>query len=115
MKLTPLSTKIAAWLQRLAADHGVPALIVAKIVGSTMIEKGADIGEGLAVNSRLQLSRISDLTKLSPTIVFGMVDLATTIILTGVPTIAWPRPHRLDDGARRHVQRRLVDVAGRHH
>jgi hypothetical protein len=83
MKLTPLSTKIAAWLQRLAADHGGPALI-------------------------------SDLTKLSPTIVFGMVDVAT-IIITGVPTIVWARPRRLDDGARRHVQRRLVDVAGRHH
>jgi hypothetical protein len=40
MKLTPLSTVIAAWLQQLAADHDGVALIVAKTVGSLLIEDG---------------------------------------------------------------------------
>jgi hypothetical protein len=43
-----------------------------------------------------------------------MVDVTTTII-PGDPTIVLARPGRLDDGARRHVRRRLVDFAGRHH
>jgi hypothetical protein len=58
MKLTPLSTEIAAWLQRLAADHDGDALNVAKTVGSLMIEDGPEMW--------FKLNRICALTGQSP-------------------------------------------------
>jgi hypothetical protein len=39
---TELGEKVDKWLQRLAADHDGVALIVAKTIGSLMIEDGAD-------------------------------------------------------------------------
>jgi hypothetical protein len=65
LKLTPLSTDIAAWLQQLAADHDGVALIVAKTVGSLMIEDGPKMW--------FKLNRISDLTGLSPGIVAAIL------------------------------------------
>jgi hypothetical protein len=65
MKRAPLSTVIAAWLQQVAADHVGPPLIVAKIVGSLMIEHGPDMW--------FRLSDISELTGQSPGIVAGIL------------------------------------------
>jgi hypothetical protein len=62
---TKLRVALADSLRRLAADHDGTALIVAKIVGSMMIEKGPD--------TWFKLSRISDLTGLSPAIVAGIL------------------------------------------
>jgi hypothetical protein len=61
MKPTPLSTVIAAWLQQLAADHEGAALIVAKTVGSLMIEDGPEMW--------FNLKRISALAEQSPSVV----------------------------------------------
>jgi hypothetical protein len=57
---------IAEWLHRLAADHGGTALIVAKTVGSLIIEDGPDMW--------FKLSRISCLTAQSPNIVAGILS-----------------------------------------
>jgi hypothetical protein len=65
MKLAPPSTVIAAWLQQLASDHDGVALIVAKTVGSLMIEDGPDMW--------FKLSRICALTGQSPAIVAGIL------------------------------------------
>jgi hypothetical protein len=65
MNVTPLSTVIDAWLRQLAADHDGVALIVAKTVGSLMIEDGLEMW--------FKLNRISDLTELSPGIVAGIL------------------------------------------
>jgi hypothetical protein len=59
------STSIEAWLQRLAADHDGTALIVAKTIGSLMIEDG--------LGAWFKLSRICDLTGQSPSIVAGIL------------------------------------------
>jgi hypothetical protein len=65
MNVTPLSTVIAEWLQQLAADHVGVAFIVAKTVGSLMIEDGPEMW--------FKLNRISDLTEQSPAIVAGIL------------------------------------------
>jgi hypothetical protein len=61
MKLPPLTIDIATRLQELAADHDGVALIVAKTIGSLMIEDGPE--------KWFKLSRISHLTGLFPRIV----------------------------------------------
>jgi hypothetical protein len=65
MKLTPPSTVIAAWLRLLSADHDGTALIIAKTIGSMMIEDGPD--------KWFRLSRISDLTEQSPATIAGIL------------------------------------------
>jgi hypothetical protein len=62
---TNLGIDLDQWLRRLAADHDGPALIVAKTVGSLMFENGPDMW--------FKLSRISDLTRVSPHIVAGIL------------------------------------------
>ena len=68
-KSSPLETKLGLaledWLRRLAADHAGVALIVAKAVGSLMIEEGLDMW--------FKLSRISYLTGLSPDLIAGIL------------------------------------------
>jgi hypothetical protein len=66
MKPTPLSTMIDEWLRRLVADHdGMAAVIVATTIGSLMIEEGPHKG--------FKLSRLSELSGLSPGIVVGIL------------------------------------------
>jgi hypothetical protein len=62
---TGLGVVLADWLRRLAADHDGVALIVAKTVGSLMIEEGPDLW--------FKLSRISYLTGLSPDLIAGIL------------------------------------------
>jgi hypothetical protein len=62
---TRLGVVLADWVQRLAADHDGTALIVAKTVGSLMIEDGPDMW--------FKLSRISYLTGLFPDIITGIL------------------------------------------
>ena len=63
---TRLGVDLAVWLRRLAADHDGAALIVAKTVGSLMIEDGQDMW--------FKLSRICDLTGQSPEVVAGILE-----------------------------------------
>jgi hypothetical protein len=65
MNVTPLSTVIAEWLQQLAADHDGVAFIVAKTVGSLMIEDGPEMW--------FKLNRISYLTGLPPGVVAAVL------------------------------------------
>ena len=62
---TRLGVDLAVWLRRLAADHDGAALIVAKTVGSLMIEDGQDMW--------FKLSRICDLTGQSSEVVAGIL------------------------------------------
>jgi hypothetical protein len=63
---TKLGVHLEPWLRRLAADHDGVALIVAKTVGSLMIEDGQE--------SWFRLSRICDLTGQSPAVVAGILQ-----------------------------------------
>jgi hypothetical protein len=74
-----LANIIAAWLRRLAADHRGPALMVAKTVGSLLIEDGPC--------AWFKLSRICDLTGQPHAVVAGIL-------------------HRLSRRGRLHFQRR---------
>jgi hypothetical protein len=60
-----LGVVMGEWLQLLAADHDGVALIVAKTVGSLMIEDGPDMW--------FKLRRISGLTGQSPQVVAGIL------------------------------------------
>jgi hypothetical protein len=62
---TEQGVALTEWLLRLAADHDGAALIVAKTVGSLMIEDGQDM--------LFKLSRISGLTGLSPDHITGIL------------------------------------------
>ena len=62
---TALGDTVGKWVSLLAADHDRTALIIAKTVGSLMIEDGPD--------EWFRLSRISDLTGLPPAIVAGIL------------------------------------------
>jgi hypothetical protein len=61
-----LSITIAEWLQRFAADHDGTALIVAKTVGSLLIENGP--------RAWFKLSRICDLTGQPDAVVAGILS-----------------------------------------
>jgi hypothetical protein len=63
---TTQGVAIAEWLQRLAADHDGPALIVAKTVGSLMIEDGP--------SAWFKLSRICYLTRQPDAVVAGILS-----------------------------------------
>jgi hypothetical protein len=60
-----LGVVLGEWLQRLAADHDGTALLVAKTIGSLMIEDGPDMW--------FKLSRISYLTGPAPEIITGIL------------------------------------------
>jgi hypothetical protein len=62
---TELGVLLDDWLRRLAADHDGRALIVAKTIGSLMIEDGP--------RSWFKLRRISSLTGQSPEVVAGIL------------------------------------------
>jgi hypothetical protein len=62
---TELGVLLDDWLRRLAADHDGRALIVAKTIGSLMIEYGP--------RSWFKLRRISNLTGQSPDVVAGIL------------------------------------------
>jgi hypothetical protein len=59
------SSALAEWLRRLVADHDGTALIVAKTVGSLIVEDGRD--------GWFKLSRICGLTGQSPAVVDGIL------------------------------------------
>jgi hypothetical protein len=63
---TTQGAAIAKWLQRLAADHDGTALIVAKTVGSLLIEDGP--------GAWFKLSRICDLTGQPDAVVAGILS-----------------------------------------